>query len=447
MSNDFAAPSAIQGRCIGDYVLQDSIGQGACAKVYLAWHELTGTEVVVKAISLKGFPRYHREVYSLQNLNHPNITKLFEVITTPDKLYLVMEHVRGGDLREHLENHGPLSERQARAAFRQVVSALRYCHQRGIAHRDLKPDNILLDEDGTWKLADFGFSRKVSDDCKLSTFCGTFHYLAPELLQREPYDGRRADVWSLGVTLYRTVTGTVPFHADSFAKMRDQVLAGQFEVPPFMTRKGKHFLRTLLTVDPSQRPTLDEVMQHPWLNVGREELRPYSEPPGGDLDPQVLETMQSLGFEPDQIERSARERRFDRVMGTYRILKQMETRMPGLRVKVRPYRSPDSSDISSSYEAAPPSDGGTGEASQPSDGGTEEVSQPSDGGTGEASQPSDGGTEEVSQPSDGGTEEVSQPSDGETEEGSQPSDGETEDASQPSDGGLKNLPCPHTTCG
>ncbi|KAK1333669.1 hypothetical protein QTO34_006055 [Cnephaeus nilssonii] len=391
MSNDFAAPSAVQGRCIGDYVLQDSIGQGACAKVYLAWHELTGTEVVVKAISLKGFPRYHREVYSLQNLNHPNITKLFEVITTPDKLYLVMEHVRGGDLREHLENHGPLSERQARAAFRQVVSALRYCHQRGIAHRDLKPDNILLDEDGTWKLADFGFSRKVSDDCKLSTFCGTFHYLAPELLQREPYDGRRADVWSLGVTLYRTVTGTVPFHADSLAKMRDQVLAGQFEVPPFMTRKGKHFLRMLLTVDPSQRPTLDEVMQHPWLSVGREELRPYSEPPGGDLDPQVLETMQSLGFEPDQIERSARERRFDRVMGTYRILKQMETRMPGLRVKVRPYRSPDSSDLSSSYEAAPPSDGGTGEASQPSDGGAESASQPSDGGTGEASQPSDGG--------------------------------------------------------
>ncbi|KAK1333707.1 hypothetical protein QTO34_006093 [Cnephaeus nilssonii] len=182
----------------------------------------------------------------------------------------------------------------------------------------------------------------------------------------------------------------------------------------------------LLTVDPSQRPTLDEVMQHPWLSVGREELRPYSEPPGADLDPQVLETMQSLGFEPDQIERSARERRFDRVMGTYRILKQMETRMPGLRVKVRPYRSPDSSDLSSSYEAAPPSDGGTGEASQPSDGGAEDTSQPSDGGTGEASQPSDGGAEDASQPSDGGAEE-----------GSQPSDGGTEEVSQPSDGGLK----------
>ncbi|KAK1333040.1 hypothetical protein QTO34_006573 [Cnephaeus nilssonii] len=196
-----------------------------------------------------------------------------------------MEHVREGDLREHLESHGPLSERQARAAFRQVVSALQYCHRRGIAHRDLKPDNILLDEDGTVKLADFGFGRRVSDDSKLSTFCGTFYYMAPEVLRQEPYDGRKADVWSLGVTLYRTVTGTVPFQGQSLAKIKRQVLAGQFEAPPRMSREGKQLLRWLLTVDPSQRPTLDEVMQHPWLNRGQEELRPYSEPPGGAWTP------------------------------------------------------------------------------------------------------------------------------------------------------------------
>ncbi|KAK1333037.1 hypothetical protein QTO34_006570 [Cnephaeus nilssonii] len=393
-------------------------------------HKMATTNLELQVIA----PAQHHKRISLQ---HPNITELFEVIATPDVLYLVMEHVREGDLREHLESHGPLSERQARAAFRQVVSALQYCHRRGIAHRDLKPDNILLDEDGTVKLADFGFGRRVSDDSKLSTFCGTFYYMAPEVLRQEPYDGRKADVWSLGVTLYRTVTGTVPFQGQSLAKIKRQVLAGQFEAPPRMSREGKQLLRWLLTVDPSQRPTLDEVMQHPWLNRGQEELRPYSEPPGGDLDPQVLEMMQMLGFEPDQVEQSVGERKYDREMGTYLILRMMETKMPGRKVKVRPYRSPDSSDISSSYEAAQPSDGGTEEGSQPSDGGTEEGSQPSDGGAEEGSQPSDGETEEGSQPSDGETEEGSQPSDGGTEEGSQPSDGGTEEGSQPSDGGTE----------
>ncbi|KAK1333042.1 hypothetical protein QTO34_006575 [Cnephaeus nilssonii] len=248
MSNDFSAPSDTQEHCIGDYVLQYRIGHGACAKVYLAWHVPTGTE-------------------------HPNITELFEVIATPDVLYLVMEHVREGDLREHLESHGPLSERQARAAFRQVVSALQYCHRRGIAHRDLKPDNILLDEDGTVKLADFGFGRRVSDDSKLSTFCGTFYYMAPE--------------------------------GQSLAKIKRQVLAGQFEAPHRMSREGKQLLRWLLTVDPSQRPTLDE----------------------------VLEMMQTLGFEPDQVEQSVGERKYDREMGTYLILRMMETKMPGRKVK------------------------------------------------------------------------------------------------------------------
>ncbi|XP_054584507.1 serine/threonine-protein kinase MARK2-like [Eptesicus fuscus] len=335
MSDDFAAPSDTHSLCIGDYVLQSRIGQGACAKVYLAWHVLSGTEVVVKAISLKGFSRYAREIYCLKSLQHPNITALFEVVTTPDMLFLVMEHLREGDLRQRLENHGPLSERQARAAFRQVVSALQYCHRRGIVHRDLKPDNILLDEDGTVKLADFGFGRRVSDDSKLSTFCGTFYYMAPEVLRQEPYDGRKADVWSLGVTLYKTVTGTVPFQGESLAKIKAQVLAGQFEAPHRMSRQGGQFIRWLLTVDPSQRPTLEEVMRHPWLNRGQEELRPYSQPPGGDLDPQVLELMQSLGFEPDQVEQSVGERKYDRDMGTYLILKKMETKMPGRKVKLR----------------------------------------------------------------------------------------------------------------
>ncbi|KAK1335858.1 hypothetical protein QTO34_003656 [Cnephaeus nilssonii] len=178
--------------------------------------------------------------------------------------------------------------------------------------------------------------------------------------------------------------------------MKEQVLTGQLEVPHCMSRQGKQFLKWLLTVDPSQRPTLEEVMQHPWLNRGQEgALRSYSEPPGGDLDPQVLEMMQKLGFEQDQVEQSVGQRKYDRVMGIYLILRMMETKMPGREVKVRPYRSPDSSDISQ-VRGSQHLMGGLKRGLSHLMGGVEEVAQPSDGGTEEASLLSDGRTEEPS---------------------------------------------------
>ncbi|XP_054572995.1 serine/threonine-protein kinase MARK2-like [Eptesicus fuscus] len=276
-----------------------------------------------------------------------------------------MEHVSGGDLLEYLENYGQMNEGEARTVFRQVVSAVQYCHQRGIVHRDLKPGNILIDSDMTIKLADFGFSREVSDD-KQRTFCGTICYSAPEILQRHTYDGRKTDVWSLGVVLYRMLTGVVPFEGDSIVNVKRQILSGHFPVPCFMSREVQKLLRKLLTVDPSQRPTLEDVMKDPWLNKGQEEtLRPYSELPWGDLDPQVTEMMQSLGFKQDDIQESVAQRKFDSAMGTYLILRMMKTKMPGRTIRVRPYPSPDTSSMSSSQEVGQPFDEKTKEPSVP----------------------------------------------------------------------------------
>nr|KAF6336895.1 hypothetical protein mMyoMyo1_012099 [Myotis myotis] len=181
-SSHFSTPPVNQVRFVGDYVLQRTISKGAGATVSLAWHVPTATEVVIKAIIQKGCPEFPQEAHCLQSLNHPNITTLFEVTATQDKFYLVMEHMRGGDLREHLETYGRLTEREARSAFRQLVSALQYCHHRGIAHRDLKPANILLDANMTIKLADFGFGKEAKGQ-KLSTFCGTIYYMAPEIFK------------------------------------------------------------------------------------------------------------------------------------------------------------------------------------------------------------------------------------------------------------------------
>ncbi|ELK33878.1 Serine/threonine-protein kinase MARK2 [Myotis davidii] len=247
-----------------------------------------------------------------------------------------MEHVRGGDLREHLQTYGRMTEREARAAFRQLVSALHYCHHKGIAHRDLKPANILFDTNNFIKLADFGFAKEMKGQ-NLSTFCGTMYYLAPEIFKQD-YDGCKADVWSLGVTLYKMVMGKVPFRGKNFVRQREKILAGKFKVPHFLGRQGQSFLNKLLTVDPNQRPTMEEVMEDPWLNMGQEEepLRPYIEPPQEDLDPHVTEMMLDLGFKKDKIKQSVKQRTFNKVMGTYRILRVTQTKMPGRTIRVRP---------------------------------------------------------------------------------------------------------------
>ncbi|XP_006759012.1 PREDICTED: serine/threonine-protein kinase MARK2 [Myotis davidii] len=253
-----------------------------------------------------------------------------------------MEHVRGGDLREHLQTYGRMTEREARAAFRQLVSALHYCHHKGIAHRDLKPANILFDTNNFIKLADFGFAKEMKGQ-NLSTFCGTMYYLAPEIFKQD-YDGCKADVWSLGVTLYKMVMGKVPFRGKNFVRQREKILAGKFKVPHFLGRQGQSFLNKLLTVDPNQRPTMEEVMEDPWLNMGQEEepLRPYIEPPQEDLDPHVTEMMLDLGFKKDKIKQSVKQRTFNKVMGTYRILRVTQTKMPGRTIREKAIqRSPD----------------------------------------------------------------------------------------------------------
>ncbi|XP_059537145.1 serine/threonine-protein kinase MARK2-like [Myotis daubentonii] len=376
-SSEVSTPPVNQLRFLGDYVLQRTISKGAGAMVSLARHVPTTTEVVIKGISRKGCPEFPQEAHCLQTLNHPNITSLFEVIATQDKVYLVMEHVRGGDLGEYLETYGRMTEQEARAAFRQLVSALQYCHHRGIAHRDLKPANILLETNGLMKLADFGFAKETKGQ-NLSTFCGTIYYMAPEIFKHQDYDGCKADIWSLGVTLYKTVTGKLPFKGANIVRQREKILAGKFEVPHFLSRKGQSFLKRLITVDPNQRPTMEEVMEDPWLNMGQEEepLRPYIEPPQEDLDPRVTEMMLDLGFNQEEIEHSVKQRTFNKVMGTYRILRETQTKMPSRTIRVRPYPSLEARRIFSSQEVGESFEGKTEQPSNPIDSPGSKVTTP-----------------------------------------------------------------------
>ncbi|XP_019713773.1 serine/threonine-protein kinase MARK2-like [Hippocampus comes] len=214
--NSIATTTSDEQPHIGNYRLLKTIGKGNFAKVKLARHVLTGKEVAVKIIdktqlNSSSLQKLFREVRIMKMLNHPNIVKLFEVIETEKTLYLVMEYASGGEVFDYLVAHGRMKEKEARAKFRQIVSAVQYCHQKCIVHRDLKAENLLLDADMNIKIADFGFSNEFTLGNKLDTFCGSPPYAAPELFQGKKYDGPEVDVWSLGVILYTLVSGSLPF--------------------------------------------------------------------------------------------------------------------------------------------------------------------------------------------------------------------------------------------
>ncbi|KAF6081712.1 hypothetical protein HJG60_008733 [Phyllostomus discolor] len=212
MTSDSAALSASEECPVAGYVLLSPIDEGAFSKVVLARHLVTGTEVAIKIINRLDSNEIFQEVTCLKMLNHPNIVKLFQVINTKNQTLIFMENVTRGHLLNCLWNNGPLAEEDARAKFRQMMSAVQDCHHKGITHWDLKLENILLDEKNNIKVADFGFSTKFSNK-KLKTFCGTVSYMAPEILRLEPYDTRKIDAWSLGVILYAMVMGKLPFES------------------------------------------------------------------------------------------------------------------------------------------------------------------------------------------------------------------------------------------
>ncbi|XP_073699942.1 serine/threonine-protein kinase MARK1 isoform X2 [Garra rufa] len=312
---------------IGNYRLLKTIGKGNFAKVKLARHVLTGREVAVKIIDKTqlnptSLQKLFREVRIMKVLSHPNIVKLFEVIETEKTLYLIMEYASGGEVFDYLVAHGRMKEKEARAKFRQIVSAVQYCHQKRIVHRDLKAENLLLDADMNIKIADFGFSNEFTIGSKLDTFCGSPPYAAPELFQGKKYDGPEVDVWSLGVILYTLVSGSLPFDGQNLKELRERVLRGKYRIPFYMSTDCENLLKKLLVLNPGKRGSLEQIMKDRWINVGHEEeeLKPYTEPESDFSDTKRIELMITMGFPKDEITDALVGQKYDEVMATYLLL-------------------------------------------------------------------------------------------------------------------------------
>uniref|UniRef100_A0A8C7MN97 non-specific serine/threonine protein kinase n=1 Tax=Oncorhynchus kisutch TaxID=8019 RepID=A0A8C7MN97_ONCKI len=282
---------------IGNYRLLKTIGKGNFAKVKLARHILTGREVSF-------------------------LLKLFEVIETEKTLYLIMEYASGGEVFDYLVAHGRMKEKEARAKFRQIVSAVQYCHQKRIVHRDLKAENLLLDADMNIKIADFGFSNEFTLGSKLDTFCGSPPYAAPELFQGKKYDGPEVDVWSLGVILYTLVSGSLPFDGQNLKELRERVLRGKYRIPFYMSTDCENLLKKLLVLNPGKRSSLEQIMRDRWMNVGHEEeeLKPHQEPEPDWNDTKRIELMITMGFPKEDITDALTGQKYDETMATYLLL-------------------------------------------------------------------------------------------------------------------------------
>ncbi|EDV42776.1 uncharacterized protein Dana_GF18162 [Drosophila ananassae] len=332
--------SYVNGNGNGVYKIIKTLGKGNFAKVKLALHVPTGREVAIKVIdktqlNTSARQKLYREVRIMKLLNHPNIVRLFQVIESERTLYLVMEYASRGELFDHLVKNGRMRERDARVIFRQLVSAIQYCHSKFVVHRDLKAENLLLDQHMNIKIADFGFGNTFDPNAQLETFCGSPPYAAPELFMGRKYAGPEVDAWSLGVVLYTLVSGSLPFDGGTLKELRERVLRGKYRVPYYISMDCENLMRKFLVLNPAKRTSLTAVMSDKWINLGHDEndrLRAYRERPMELQDPARMDLLVSMGHKRRDVEQSVKGQLFDDIYCTYMLLGVAKPRSSGNRM-------------------------------------------------------------------------------------------------------------------
>ncbi|KAM3351491.1 hypothetical protein ACQJBY_023456 [Aegilops geniculata] len=262
---------------MGRYKLGRLLGRGSFAKVYKAHNISTGEVVAIKVFDKEAVRRsgtveqVKREVDVMRRVHHPNIVRLHEVMATRSRIYFVMEYASGGELFDRLAKSTRFPEPVARHYFQQLVTAVEFCHSRGVYHRDLKPENLLLDAHGNLKVSDFGLSALADGasrhrgDALLHTTCGTPAYLAPEVVLKRGYDGAKADIWSCGVILFVLLAGRLPFHDTNLVLLYKRIARSDYKCPAWFSVDARKLLARLLDPNPNTRITITKLMARTWF--------------------------------------------------------------------------------------------------------------------------------------------------------------------------------------
>ncbi len=329
--------SQFHRKSIGDWDFIKTIGAGSMGKVKLAQHNATGEVCAVKIVprAAKLFQRAHandpavmsaqavaqrqkefekevardkrtiREAALGRLLYHPFICRLYEMVPMTNHYYMLFEYVEGGQMLDYIVLHGLLKEKSARKFVRGIALALDYCHKNNVVHRDLKIENIMINQKGDIKIIDFGLSNLYLPTTLLKTYCGSLYFAAPELLSARPYTGPEVDIWLFGVVLYVLVCGKVPFDDKSVLVLHEKIKRGNVEYPDFVSKECISLLSRMLVVDPLKRATLYEIMHHPWMLRGYDHVPssylPKRAPLQLPLDPTIIKHIASFDLGTEQV--------------------------------------------------------------------------------------------------------------------------------------------------
>ena len=295
-----------------NFKMGKKLGEGMFSTVKLGTHSLTNEQVAIKILEktkiskIEDKERINREISIMKRVNHFNIARLYTVVENKLTIYLIQEYVQGKEFMEYLNKKGKLKESEACKFFHQIIAGLDYLHQCGIAHRDFKPENILLTNDNQiLKIIDFGLSNTYKKGQLLKTGCGSPCYVPPEMIKEVGYNGALTDIWSAGVILYLMLCGNLPFYHDDNQILYEKILSGKYETPSHLSEDAKDILSKLLEVDPKKRINFEGIKSHPWfslidkkymMNKGiivNEDIFP--------IDEDIIQKMEKMGFNKMEI--------------------------------------------------------------------------------------------------------------------------------------------------
>jgi serine/threonine protein kinase len=279
---------------VGPYCFLEPIGEGSFGRVWKCVHAFSGVEYACKIVHVpairedrRTFENFINEMRANSQICHPGIVRLFDVQCDSSNIFLFLELCPGGQLEDLVRKSNGLTEAQAQIYFRQLMQAIEYIHSQSFAHRDVTLKNILIARDGSAELTDFGLCKRRALSELCTTMCGTFVYVAPEMLQFAKYDAFKVDIWSAGICLYSMVTNHLPWIIEDstapdqiWSKTAEQICGGNILYEEGMSDDLKDLLGMMLSVNADERATATDVLGHPWMQEGEDPIG-GSEPDAG----------------------------------------------------------------------------------------------------------------------------------------------------------------------